>query len=275
MSFSCFSQLPIELQDLIWEFYIPNSTRTAHFAGLFPMLDAIEKVPSLTRTLAPHMTPAATLAPTYTGFDRATALRTLLQTTSGSRSVSLRHNDALSSTTSLTLREGSSFPLTFPHIPALRINANSDLVILEDSWYKTMKQIPGAPLRDLLSLEPLHYLAILQKPDRLRLADGICRLLLSFEELHVLYLLVYPNLFDSTGEIGAYIEGRGRGGGFWVGEREYFEITPEAQELGGAERAAESYQRSLDFVGDDLDAILERKKGAGRDILRLMTWRDV
>lgn len=74
----------------------------------------------------------------------------------------------------------------------------------------------------------------------MRLPDGITRLLLSFEQLQALYLLIPPNFFYSIKETAAYMKGRA-GGGFWIGKGEFLEITPEAEQMPGEERARAYY----------------------------------
>lgn len=109
----------------------------------------------------------------------------------------------------------------------------------------------------------------------MKLRDGVSRLLHSFKQLQVLYLLLPLHLFDTTEETTAFIEGREQRKGFWLGKREYFEVTPEAEQLRGAERLAKFYQRLLDFsMAQGLEAVL-RRKGAGRESFRPMMWRDV
>lgn len=120
----------------------------------------------------------------------------------------------------------------------------------------------------------MRYLAISQYDDELRLADGVHRLFLAFEHLRVLYVLVPPNLFDESEDTIAYMKGCGRRAGFWSGQREYFEVTPEAEQLSGSERVVALYGRTLAFIGEEVHAFLGRE-GDPRESLRLMTWRNV
>lgn len=261
MAFPSFLRLPLELQDLVWELSIPDSTPcTAHFTLLLPMVDAIEDVPSLRRSRAP-----ITGFEPYPGFSRFTALRTLLQTTSRSRAVSLRHADTFTPPPSATLRERPFYGAQ-PFLPELRINVATDLIILEDDWYSEVRPLPESSIRQLLSSDPLRYIAISNRNGH----SGIHRLLSAYEHLKVLYILVEPSLFGPTEDITTYRQGQNRPGGFWFGRREYFEITPEIAELSGSRKVLDLHERFL----EESDAIVG-KKYEEPQMVRLMSWRDV
>jgi hypothetical protein len=259
MAFSRFAELPLELQDHIWESYIPgHPLATAHFALLSPMLEAIEDVPSLIRS-------RDTTVEQYSGFSRSTALRTLLQTTVRSRAVSLRHKDALQPTVSTILRPSELYGIY--QLPSLRINTATDLVILEDDWYLQMKICPEAPLRQLLSSTPLNYLAVQHCNQSAIFGTRVHKLLLTFEQVRVLYVIIEPELFSGE-DITTYIQDRGRPRGFLYGKREYFEIPERVARMSASRNIAFLHRMTIVF-NEHLTA-RKLSKSVG-----LMTWRDV
>ena len=321
MDFPRFSEFPLELQDLVWELCIPNPPPVAHVAQLqragiqtysrssgHKRLRRDKLEPSLKRSCTPKVTTEP-----YLGLDRPTTLRTLLQTTSRSRAVSLRHADALAPIESAILVEGSSTVSDDAQIPypALRINAATDLVVLEAGWYLEFASLPGFSGCGMRCPEPLHYLAV-PYPGRKELSNGIYALLSAYQGLEVLYMLIEPGELCASEQpwpedlewpdkpwpeedeysletyIAAYVEGRIRPGRFRCGRREYFEIPAQKiRSLGGLGsmivvletwRALRA-QRQDGLLADNMISMAEGKADTeeGREPVRfrLLSWRDV
>lgn len=308
MTFPRFAELPLELQDHVWELCIPNPPPLAHFAQA-QLEDSkrfkrsIDGPPLLYRqTSSLKRSWISTIdAGPYRDLDRYTALRTLLHTASRSRAVALRHPDALDPVESVLLPESDVPSPEEDNLskPALRVNAATDLVILEGDWYM------GILSQEICSMglqchEPLRYLAISNSKDEVRI--GSWSLLNMYRQLRVLYILLEPDKLrgrqpweynqemedDLETFIAVYAEGRIRPGPFRCGRREYFEIPPQQiWSLGGLARLVDTLEtnRLLRSPSDDCPrvdntkAMAEGKPDEMDEMepvrFRLMTWRDV
>lgn len=343
MAFPRFTELPLELQDLVWEFCIPNAPPAAHVAHLLkngvqnpersewgkPLQG--EQEPSLMRSC----TPEAATEP-YLNLDRPIALQILLKTTSRSRAVALRHVDALAPIVPAILAgEDTAMRSCTPEVetepdldldpialqallrmtsrsravvhrdvdepapivatilpggdtaasneaqtgvPELRINAATDLVILEEGWYRELKSVHGMTLYHLQCPEPLHYLAFPYSGWQEELDRGLNALLSAYHKLKVLYILIEPDELlraseqpwveyeepEWSGEeefsddvglgdddvvsldayLATYVEGSIRPGPFRCGRREYFEVPAEQiRSLGGLQSLIEDLEK--------------------------------
>lgn len=152
-------------------------------------------------------------------------------------------------------------------LPELSINAETDLVILNEGWNAQIEGLSGRANRQRLEQpEQLRFIAVpwtLQKthdhpaepndaPCRLypTLLSGIRNLLVAYGGLDVLYVLVEPDVLRAASEqpwtetrewdetlkgdeislgtfLAAYEEGQIRPGSFWCGWREFYEVPAE------------------------------------------------
>ncbi|KAK2766908.1 hypothetical protein FQN54_006223 [Arachnomyces sp. PD_36] len=310
MAFPRFSELPFELQDLVWEFYIPNPPLAAHFVrlkcGKKFYTDARPqgiREAALTRRWDPdnHTEP-------YLGLDRTEALRNLLQISRRSRAVALRKPDALEPLQSMILEEGRPemvLPGQIP-CPALRINVATDLVIFNERWRMTLAILSprGYSLRNL---KHLRYLALESPGGVLMLHPSIIKVC---RELRGLYLLIDPNKLRMNEEPGAddvdwstpflnnnvaeaclaeYAEGEVGRGPFRYGGQEYFEVSArqllttegvkELIKLHGLAHKAETWRADSQRRAGNRQTAAEGISGVtpewGPQRLRFMSWRDV
>lgn len=301
MAFPYFAKLPLELQDIIWEFCILlDPPQTAHFA-LFKHVSIL--VPPPTRR--PEIKEIFHLERLpHTVVDSRT---TLLQTTSRSRAIALRHHDTATPTESALLK--ASTKSNQRPLPELRIDAATDLVILAEDSCRRAQRFSTAMMRPHLTYYPdmLRYLAVPWSPwdpscpdDALQSLHGcISGLLRVYSTLHVLYVLVEPEVLQASKQpwpenmtwdtgitgtdivsldeyLAAYVEGDIHPGGFRSGNREYFEIQPEQiLQLAGLESIICTLETFRNLTGSGRRSralnIGRYRKEPVR--LRLMSWK--
>lgn len=308
-SFTLFPKLPLELQDLIWEFYLLGpSPPTAHFARIerdTPNEFRVEEKPDLpTEMLLVYRSgPPSHLNDAYIGFDRGA---TLLQTTSRSRALTRR------------LKATQTHPL-FPALllkdprfsvccPSLRIDTSTDIIILNNVFNGHL--LPGPPPGFDATAWYFRYIAInipsyhLESKSLKYIIANIKSIYV--DSLDVLYVIVDPDVLrQSEGQpwidsrdlgimnhrfsleryLKTYTESKIRPAGFKCGTREYFEVPAEQiPRLGGLSRVI----ALLDFAGSlrqrPKERILaEKQKAIDRGEIeersepirfRLMTWRE-
>lgn len=318
MNFPRFGELPPELQDLVWEFSIPQPSPIAHCAHLQPgsrkPLMALHvygpvrgrHASSLKRSRGPSFDTEA-----YRGFERPKVLRKLLQTTRRSRTVSLRHPDALEPVES-TILAGWGEPLSNvadPRCYDLQINVATDLVVLDKMHRSDSLGYGTLDKTWVQRLDPIRYLAVPYPGNERELDHQIKVLVKPYRHLRVLYVLLEPeDLQDCKGpweqdlnsKVGsssggglslfeyleAYKEGRFHPGPFRCGQREYFEVPAEQiRFLEGLEsligvleniRVRRRMKADRQLVGG-VDVLAEGKFSTMDDIepmrFRFMSWR--
>ncbi|KAK2760715.1 hypothetical protein FQN54_001950 [Arachnomyces sp. PD_36] len=204
------------MRDLVWEFYLLlNPSPTAHFARFYHRSVLIKRpgrrsevkdIVRLKRSFPPHTV--------------VDSCATLLQTTSRSRAIAGRHHDtAAPIEPALLLKNEALEDLNQPPIPELRIDAATDLAILDKDWHRFTKyftQNKQPHLRDYP--DKLRYLAVPWSPwedfksrglveeDISTLAEEYVPPLQSclrgvlnvYGTLHVLYILVEPELLQAS-----------------------------------------------------------------------------
>lgn len=306
MAFSSFAKLPLELQDLIWEFCVLQDT--AHFArlryseffnnvrggrprgGSLPDRATLD----LERTCAPHS---------------ITETRTvLLQTTTRSRAAVLGQKEPVFLGRRCAVQKIKQSPL-----PGLPINAAADMVVLNDNWPGVTVGLRATVLQRVKSPNQLRYLAVPWSPSHPESVDfkndgwqplhrAIEKLLVLYWGLHVLYVLVEPEILQTStqpwpenmgweppypggepvsleGYLAAYVEGNSHTTNFRSGNREYFEVPAEkVLHLGGLENIIcalemlRNYRNTFNY-GPGASATLESRKEPVK--LRLMSWKRV
>lgn len=307
-SFSLFAKLPLELQDLIWEFYLTPSRPIAHFARLeLDSLDPyVEFKPDLPivmlRVYRSH--PPSHLSDAYIRFERDA---TLLQTTSRSRALTRRLNPSRThSLCSALLLKDPNVP---DPLPSLRINTSTDLVILKDGYSSYLLPCPG-PGFDTTA-RYFRYIAInlpRYDPFSNSLKWAITNIIrVYFDVLDVLYVIVDPDVLRQSEDkpwkdsrslnisshrfsleryLKAYTESNIRPPAFNCGTREYFEVPAgQIPKLGGLSTVI----AFLDSAGGmrlspDERVLAEKRDAAHRGQIevtcepiryRLMTWREL
>ncbi|PGG95134.1 hypothetical protein AJ79_10236 [Helicocarpus griseus UAMH5409] len=211
MSFPLFSKLPLELQDLIWTFFILQTFGTAHFvrlkvknkkASFYGRLKKQKRIycPADLDLSRPYI--LNPYAPAYDG------IATLLKTTRHSREIAERVRygyPRISPSNYLVLQSGKG---TFPR---LCIDATTNLIIPADGAERILNIISPTLAHKIHHSQPgrMRYLAISPTCNRIphprlmqsdmkmynpNLGTSILSLLKAFRKLHVLYALIEPRV---------------------------------------------------------------------------------
>lgn len=294
-SFSRFPELPLELQDLVWEFYLLSPSQpTAHFGRLkLKCIFTDESARGWYRPILYRIAPPSGITGAYLGYDHH---KTLLQTSSRSRAISLRLPDASTPPDSALLLKERKGP--FP-LPSLRIDISNDLVIFEQG-YHTERPGPVDHTEEILYIAVVYD--IRNDSDCCELADSFSCLIEAYWDVYVFYVAVDPDVlrqcenlpwrerthshnfeFSLEEYLAAYTESKRRPGGFMCGNREYFEVPAEKiPRLGGLceaiyalDCARRSFPNDNPPISPTAAERLERYQPFEPRSFRLMTWRDL